>query len=202
MDDLWYWEEHIQPYVRASADFRFDKNWHWPDLRAYLEVLEFVADSVGHRDGCDLVALQILCETHEGAAFPLGVVLLADGFQMIPGHSEQCVFLWLMSAAPKEALAAMGLPTGIKLGRVLVDCAVQESFLKGFSGRILLHAASKKWELAANRRLYDLYMKIGLQPAPKAISRFSLFRRNDSRYFYLDEQDALEFTTVLDYLRV
>jgi hypothetical protein len=194
------WEARVQPHVRAAREFRFDRKWQWQKLARFHQVQESIVGLSGTRPAARILLLQVFAEIAGGAAFPVGQVLLACGFPFIGDWSEPSVFLWYMAAAPRAALHAEGLPPDLKLMRVLVDVAVQQSLASGYAGRVGLHAARSRWNLAANRDLYNRYRHIGLAPLPGGL-RASLGRRNDRRYFYLDPPLALDFARRLDYLR-
>lgn len=194
------WDAHVQPYVRAAREFRFDRKWQWSALLKFHQVQETLVGLSGARRAADIRLLQAFAAASDGSAFPVGQVLLACGFPFIRDWDVPSVFLWYLAAAPRPALHAAGLPPDLKLMRTLVDIAAQESFFRGFDGRVGLHAARSRWNLAANRDLYNRYRHIGLAPLPGGL-RASVGRRNDRRYFYLDPPLALDFAHRLDYLR-
>jgi hypothetical protein len=194
------WDAHVQPYVRAAREFRFDRKWQWSALLKFHQVQETLVGLSGARRAADIRLLQAFAAASDGSAFPVGQVLLACGFPFIRDWDVPSVFLWYLAAAPRPALHAAGLPPDLKLMRALVDIAAQESFFRGFDGRVGLHAARSRWNLAANRDLYNRYRHIGLAPLPGGL-RASVGRRNDRRYFYLDPPLALDFAHRLDYLR-
>jgi hypothetical protein len=194
------WDADVQPRIRASREFRFDRRWQWPALLKFHHVQETIVGLSGSRPPARIRLLQAFAPTADGDAYPVGQVLLACGFPFIRDWNAQSVFLWYLAAAPRDALHAAALPPDLKLMRVLVDIAVQESLANGFDGRVGLHAARSRWNLAANRDLYNRYRHIGLAPLPGGL-RASVGRRNDRRYFYLDPPLALDFARRLDYLR-
>jgi hypothetical protein len=194
------WDAHVQPHIRDAREFRFDRKWQWAGLLKFHQVQETIIGLAGARRAADVRLLQAFAERADGTAFPVGQVLLACGFPFIRDWDIPSVFLWYLAAAPRQALHAAGLPPDLKLMRPLVDIAVQESYANGFEGRVGLHAARSRWNLAANRDLYNRYRHIGLAPLPGGL-RASVGRRNDRRYFYLDAPLALDFARRLDYLR-
>jgi hypothetical protein len=194
------WDAHVQPHIRDAKEFRFDRKWQWSALLKFHQVQEAIVGLSGARRASDILLLQAFAAQPDGRALPVGQVLLACGFPFIREWDEPSVFLWYLAAAPRQALQSAGLPPDLKLMRMLVDIAVQESFARGFDGRVGLHAARSRWNLAANRDLYNRYRHIGLAPLPGGL-RASVGRRNDRRYFYVDPPLALDFARRLDYLR-
>ena len=194
------WDAHVQPHIRDAREFRFDRKWQWASLLKFHQVQEAIIGLAGARRAADVRLLQAFAERADGTAFPVGQVLLACGFPFIRDWDAPSIFLWYLAAAPRQALHAAGLAPDLKLMRPLVDIAVQESYASGFEGRVGLHAARSRWNLAANRDLYNRYRHIGLAPLPGGL-RASVGRRNDRRYFYLDAPLALDFARRLDYLR-
>jgi hypothetical protein len=194
LEDARYWHQIVQPFITQATPTRLDRHWNWPRLLSWTRVLERLA-------GRNAVFLQLNAETTTGDAFPIGQVLLSDGYPFFPDQRQASVFLWYLASAPPEALRAYGLHQDLKLMRPLVDIGVQFSLQRGYAGRLTLHAAASG-NRAADGELYDKYESgVGLVPYGPARWRVTLFRRNDGRYFYADEARALYLSKRLDHLR-
>jgi hypothetical protein len=187
----WHHEIHL-PFIAKDAA-RLDHRWNWIRLIAWTSLLERTALRRA-------VFLQLNTRLANGDALPVGQILVSDGYRYFPRPPGPCVFLWYLSTAPPAALVHHGLPADLRLMKPLVDAALQFSELRGYRGRIALHAASSG-EPKADQKLSDTYAKgIGLAPFP-ASGRVSAVRTNDGRYFHADEQRALDLAAPLDYLR-
>lgn len=149
--------------------------------------------------GRNIAFFQINVATPAGNAFPVGQVLVSDGYAFFPGRDEPSIFLWYLAAAPLTALHYHKIPHDFKLLRVLVDVAIQFSFQRGYDGRLTLHAASSGIA-AEDKTLYDKYCAIGLTPYALHLP-IRFVRRNDGRYFYADKSCANRLSKVLDPLR-
>ena len=183
-EDARYWHQTVQPYIVSATEFRLDEKWHWPRLLSWTRVLEFFA-------GRNAVFFQLNAPTSGGDAFPLGQVLLADGYPFFPDPPKRSVFLWYLTGAPAEALRAFGLPTDLKLMRALVDIGIQFSGQRGYAGRLTLNAAASGNQ-SADRALYEKYERgVGLTPYAHTAPAVSFVRPNDGRYFYADEKRTL-----------
>lgn len=135
-----------------------------------------------------------------GDAFPVGQLLVADGYPYFPDTGQPSVFLWYMAATPTDALIVHGLPSDLKLMRALVDTAIQFSFQRGYDGRLILHAALSG-NTSEDNELFQKYERgVGLIPYPGS-NRIGPVRKNDGRYFYSDNAKSLALTANLDYLR-
>ncbi len=190
--DAKLWHREIQiPYIASTT--RLDRNWDWPKLVFWFNLMERLL-------GRNTIFFQINAKDHRGNAFPVGQLLLADGYPYFPDIGQPSVFLWYMSATPQNALIAHGLPSDIKLMRALVDTAIQFSFQRGYEGRLLLHAAASG-DPSEDNDLFQKYAKaIQLIPYPGG-SYIGPARNNDGRYFYSDNARSLALTSQLDYLR-
>ena len=195
LKDAQYWHQNVHlPHIAKSQDFRLDRNWNWPRLVRWLNLLELLA---GRNTGF----FQINVNTAQGYAFPVGQIFVSDGFPFFPGQRQESIFLWFLAAAPPSALLAQGLPADLKLMRALVDVAIQFSFQRGYDGRLTLHAAGSGNE-ASDKDLFEKYEKgVGLILYAERSRFISPSRRNDARYFYADENRPLDLTARLDYLR-
>jgi len=195
-EEALYWHQKVQlPYIAKSPNFRPDRNWNWPWKMRWWPIL---FQSCTRRN---TAFFQINVTTSSGRAFPVGQIFVSDGFPFFPGQRQECIFLWLLAAAPQTALLAQGLPADLKLMPPLVDVAIQFSFQRGYNGLLTLHAA-RSGDKSADRALYRIYEKnVSLIPYKKQGYVSTMRRRNDGRYFYADEERALELTTKLNYLR-
>lgn len=194
-EEALYWHQKVElPYIANSLDFRLDRNWNWPrKLRWFPRLQLFTSRNTAF--------FQINVNTSSGAAFPVGQIFVSDGFPFFPGQCQESIFLWLLAAAPPTALRAQGLPADLQLMPPLVDVAIQFSFERGYKGLLTLHAASSR-DKSKDRALYRIYERdVGLIPYKKRSLRVSTLRYNDGRYFYADEERALELTKKLNYLR-
>jgi hypothetical protein len=172
------WDRDIQPVIRRMD--RIDAPWKWSTL--YLRSL-FLELSAGRRLGF----LQLVTPGTAGAPFPLGQILLADGFPYPPDDTLACAFLWYLAGAPNGAVVAAGATPCKAILAALVDAAIQFSYLAGYDGRICLHASPAGTE-AQRAQLLERYARLGLKRSSER--RIGRLRRNDGRYFYADEQAA------------
>jgi len=198
-----YWHQNVHlPYIAKSPDFRLDRNWNWPRLVSWCYIHERLW-------GRDTAFFQINVKDTGGFAFPVGQIFVSDGYPFFPGEDQPSIFLWYLTAAPKTALVDHGLPPDLKLMRPLVDIAIQFGFQRGYNGLLTLHAATcrsllkdKKFATKEDMDLYSKYEKgVCLIPYAEPSLFIRWLRRNDGRYFYTDENRALDLTTKLDYLR-
>jgi hypothetical protein len=194
LEDARYWHQTVQPFVADTTGARLDRKWHWPRLLSWTSALERMA-------GRNAVFFQLNAQTPTGEAFPLGQVLLSDGYPFFPDQRQASVFLWYLASAPPSALSAYALPSDLKLMRPLVDIGIQFSIQRGYAGRLTLHAAASG-DSTADRNLCDKYEKgVGLAPYGRPAWLVSLFRPNDGRYYYADEARALYLSNRLNHLR-
>lgn len=185
------WDRDIQmPWIDGSG--RIDSGWRW--RRNYLRsaLLETAA-------GRKLAYLRVLTPTADGSAFPVGQVLLADGYPYPPDRGLPCVFLWYLAGTPREAADQVGVPEYNGVLAALVDCAIQFSYIQGYDGRICLHA-SPEGTAAQRDDLMKRYRRLGLLSWEGGWFA-GWFRRNDGRYFYADEAIALQLSKRLDGFR-
>jgi hypothetical protein len=184
------WDRDVQaPYIAGSD--RIDARWRWRTLYLRSLALEMAA-------GRRLAYLQLVTPTASGGAFPLGQLLLADGFPCPPDDRRSCAFLWYLAGAPEAAVRAAGAEPRKAILAALVDATIQFSYLAGYDGRICLHA-SPDGTAAQQRELAERYERAGLQRTTE--TRIGRLRRNDGRYFYADEQTAMLMSNKLQAFR-
>lgn len=189
----WHHDVHL-PFISKDPT-RLDRSWNWPRKVAWTSALERAS---GRRS----IFLQLNVPSAGGDAFPVGQILVSDGFPYFPRPpSGDCVFLWYLAGAPDSALRRLGLPTDLRLMRSLVDTAIQFSLLRGYDGRVALHAAKPGDPTVADVLPGTYKVGVGLAPYPKSHGRISPFRPNDGRYYHADERRAQNIAKVLDYLR-
>jgi len=191
----WRWHQAIQaPFIANDPRRLFDHDWHWPGLLLWTSAAE---RALGRR----AVFFQVNATLKSGGALPIAQMIVSDGYTYFPRNEDQCVLLWYVAAAPEQALAHHGFPPDLRLLKPLVDTAIQFSALRGYKGRLVLHAASCG-DGPADQKLYDIYGKgLGLAVYDGPLGKISYARANDGRYFYADEKHALDFAQALDYLR-
>ena len=185
------WDLYIQdPYISKSD--RIDASWRWSTLYGRNATLEMLASR-------RLAYLQLVAPTPSGDEFPLGQVLISDGFPYPPDESLPCAFLWYLAGTPAAALQQAGVAPHKAVFATLVDMAVQFSFLSGYEGRICLHASSKGTE-RQRADLMERYRGLGLKHWTGGWL-VGWFRRNDGRYFYADTATAALLSSSLDAYR-
>jgi len=184
------WDRTVQAPFIAGTD-RIDANWRWKTLYLRSLMLEMAA-------GRRLAYLQLVTPTVSGDTFPLGQLLLADGFPYPPDDRRTCAFLWYLAGTPEAAVVAAGAQPCKAILAALVDATLQFSYLAGHDGRICLHA-SPHGTAEQRRQLVERYERVGLQRTTE--TRIGRLRRNDGRYFYADEQTAMLMSTKLQSLR-
>ena len=189
--DARYWHHEVKSYI---APRRLDSKWNWPRMVPWYQLIERIRNR-------HAVFLKVSSATSSGHAFPIGQLLLSDGYPFFPdARNERCVLLLYLAAAPAAALSAHGLPTDLKIMRPLVDTAIQFSFDRGYDGRMTLHAA-KGAGGQQDRDLYDKYKTGCKLKSFRKGRKVALVRPNDGRYFYVDEGLAVQLTADLNYLR-
>lgn len=184
------WDTTIQlPHIKTTS--RIDAGWRWSTLYLRSAVLELIA-------GRRLAYLQLVAPTPAGFEFPLGQVLISDGFPYPPNEAQPCAFLWYLAGAPTPALQAAGVAQHKAVFAALVDMTIQLSALSGYDGRICLHA-SPLGTLQQRRDLMERYTALGLKLW--AGGKIGRFRPNDGRYFYANESSAELLSSNLDAFR-
>jgi hypothetical protein len=184
------WDRDIQPLIGRTN--RIDAGWRW--RRNYLRSA-LLESAVGRK----LAYLRLLTPDANGNAFPIGQVLLADGYPYPSDRSQQCVFLWYLAGAPREAADQARVPDYKGVLAALVDCAIQFSYIRGYDGRMCLHA-SPAGTIAQRKDLMERYRRVGLYSWGGGWFA-GWWRRNDGRYFYADEALALQLSGRLDSFR-
>lgn len=185
------WDRDVQlPWI--SATNRIDSKWRWRTLYLRSTLLEIAL-------GRHLAYLQLTTPMPNGEVFVLGQVLLADGYPFPTDRSKPCVFLWYLSGAPHEAALAAGIPPVKGLLRALVDSTIQFSYMRGYAGRISLHA-SPTGTAEQQDELLQRYENVGLYLFEQG-KWAGWFRRNDQRYFTADEELSVSLSLTLDTFR-
>lgn len=113
------WDAEIQANWVANTQ-RIDAAWSW--RKNYLRSA-LVEAAVGR----PLAYLQIQTATPSGEAFPLGQVILVDGFPFPQNKAQRCAFLWYLAAAPSGAVKQAGIPVCKGLLPALVDVGIHPS---------------------------------------------------------------------------
>lgn len=191
VSDAEAWDAGIQASWIANSS-RIDAGWSWRMnyLRSAL-----VEAAVAR----PLAYLQIQAATPSGDAFPLGQVILVDGYGFPGQRSKACAYLWYLAAAPSGAVMQAGIPVCKGLLPALVDVGIQFSYMCGHQGRLCLHA-SRQGTADQQRQLMERYEAAGLQRHTGSWL-VGMVRPNDGRYFLVDEQIARVLTLKLDPLR-
>ena len=186
--DARWWDTRLGP-KHASIAARADRFWSWSVLLPMCHLVQRAK-----RRYCR--PLVIWARTDEGRFLRSGMSILIEDYPYLdvrhPGESN---FVWFMSAADAQVLAAdFGMSHPPALGRVLLDNAIVLSQNAGLEGRIGLHAAA-----AGGDGLLALYGRCGLRrlPVSAALPR-SVRRANDGRFFYADEVVAEALAAALD----
>lgn len=185
------WDRDIQKPFIDSTD-RIDAGWSW--RTNYLRCSMAEVALLRH-----LAFLRVVTATATGESFTVGQMLLSDGYPYPPDRSKPCVFLWYLAGAPSTAATAFKAPKCKAVLASLVDSALQFSHLRGYGGRLCLHA-SPQGSAQQKAELMERYKQTGLKRLGRGIF-IGPFRRNDGRYFYADEQLALKLSAGLDALR-
>lgn len=189
------WDAEVQARWIAGTP-RIDASWSW--RRHYLRSA-LVEAAVAR----PLAYLQIQASTPSGDAFPMGQVLLVDGFPYPEDRARRCAFLWFLAAAPSGAVKSAGITACKGLLPALVDVGIQFSYICGHEGRLCLHA-SPAGTPAQQTELEERYENAGLRRHTKRWLRgwfVGWIRPNDGRYFVADETIARTLTAKLDPLR-
>jgi hypothetical protein len=186
-DALW-WDTRLGP-KHASIAARADRLWSWSVLLPMCHLVQRTK-----RRYCR--PLVIWARTDEGRFLRAGMSIVVEDYPYLdvrhPGKSN---FVWFMSAADSEVLAAeFGMSHPPALGRVLLDNAIVLSQNAGFEGRMGLHAAP-----AGGDGLLAMYGRCGLTHLPATAALPPAVRRvNDGRFFYADEVVAERLAAALD----
>lgn len=198
IEDAEAWDAEVQANWIAGSS-RIDASWSW--RKHYLRSA-LVEAAVAR----PLAYLQIQAATPAGEAFPMGQVILVDGFPYPGDQAKRCAFLWFLASAPSGAVKAAGIPVCRGLLPALVDVGIQFSYICGHQGRLCLHA-SPAGTPTQREQLAERYESAGLERHTKSwfIGRvrfnFGRISPERGRYFIADERIARELTVKLDPLR-
>lgn len=191
ISDAEAWDAEVQaPWIAGTS--RIDAKWSW--RRQYLRCA-LVEAAVAR----PLAYLQIQAAAPNGDAFPMGQVIVVNGFPYPESRAKRCAFLWYLAAAPSDAMKNAGVPVCRGLLAALVDVGIQFSYICGHRGRLCLHA-SPAGTAEQQLELKSRYEKAGLKHHTQGLL-VGRVRFNDGRYFVADEQIALAMTAILDPLR-
>lgn len=186
-DALW-WDARLGP-KHASIAARADRLWSWSVLLPMCHLVQRAK-----RRYCR--SLVIWARTDAGRFLRVGMSIVIEDYPYLDvRHSGDSNFVWFMSAADAQVLAAdFGMSHPPALGRVLVDNAIVLSQNAGLEGRMGLHAAPTGGE-----GLLVMYSRCGLMRLPaSAALPASVRRANDGRFFYADEVVAEALAAALD----
>lgn len=182
------WDCEIQrPWIAGTG--RIDAGWIWRTNYLRAALLETHA-------GRHLAYLRLMTPAADGKAFTVGQMLLSDGYPYPSNRKRPCVFLWYLAGAPAPAAAAAGVPAYKGVLAALVDSALQFSYIRGYEGRLCLHA-SPAGTSQQRDELMERYRRVGLKPWDGGWF-VGWFRRNDGRYWYADETLAAQLSRRLD----
>jgi hypothetical protein len=181
------WDAEIQPRIALDKK-RADANWLWYRNYTWCRTIENLLKR-------DVVYAQYLLNGTDpitktgGVLIPAGQAIYSLGYPFPGDKNKKCVFIWFLTATPKDILEEHQLPK-VKMLNPLLDLAVQISVFTGHEGRIALHA-----DPMGGERLIRSYLKVGLQNIDKSVKIGPLMspRQNDGRYFKMSEEQALAF---------
>lgn len=169
-----FWENEVQPDIRAALPPRLDRLWHWPMFLRLFSRTEIL-------NGRRCYGHTLVAADSTGAARPVAMSLLVETVPFLP-MTGQSTFLWFMSGIPSTTLRRLGLPLFRSLGQIVVDAALVVSLNQGNDGRALLHADPQGGDELLARYQHDY----GLARLPANLQLRGV-RKNDGRYFYTDE---------------
>lgn len=182
------WDRDVQlPWIDGTD--RIDAKWRWCTLYQRCALIEAFAER-------HLAYLRIVTSGAQGQVFTVGQVLLSDGYPYPRDWRKPCVFLWWLAGAPSGAAAQAGVPVCRGVTEALVDVALQFSYIRGYGGRLCLHA-SPSGTKAQRAKLMKTYKRVGLKRWNEGLF-VGLLRLNDGRYFFADESLAATLTRKLD----
>ena len=187
------WDNYVSPEIKIDP-CRVDCSWDW-DVLIKREVK--IARILNQKPYSIAIVVPLASQRK---VFPVGMMLLACRYQALHNPSDDAVFLWYISAAPKSAikkwLPANHQPEGI--GKIMVDLAITISINKQYRGNAGLHAAQPVSQ--CSDYLPGWYSNAGLMQLPPSIF-ISYARYNDGRYYYTDVASALAISVKCDLLR-
>ncbi len=198
IEDAEAWDAEVQAKWIAGTS-RIDASWSW--RRHYLRSA-LVEAAVAR----PLAYLQIQAATPNGDAFPMGQVILVDGFPYPGDKTKRCTFLWFLAKAPSGAVKEAGIPVCRGLLPALVDVGIQFSYICGHQGRLCLHASPAGTD-EQREGLAEQYVSAGLERHTTSWFigwirfNFGRLRPELGRYFIADEEIARRLTVKLDPLR-
>lgn len=169
-----FWENEVQPDIRAAQPSRPDRWWHWPMFLRLFPRTELL-------NGRRCYGHTLVAADTTGEARPVAMSLLVETVTFLPA-SGPSTFLWFMSGIPSTTLRRLGLPLFHSLGQILVDAALVVSLNQGNDGRACLHGDPQGGKELLARFEHDY----GLARLPANLQLRSV-RKNDGRYFYTDE---------------
>jgi hypothetical protein len=184
------WHRDVQLAHVKGQEARLDKDWEWPLIFWWSSLLEATS-------GRRTALMKFVASGDQGQEVFLGLMLLADGYKYFPKPRKRAMFVWYLAGAPENYLAQHGVPTPLILS-AMIDSAIQFSYLRGYEGRICLHA-DRHGSVKQKAALMQKYANVGLQNLPATWYKPLLTpaRRNDGRYFYTDERKAIALTAAL-----
>lgn len=194
-EDVVAWQQLIQkPFVYPAGGI--GHNWDWPALFIQCQVVETMM-------GRDTGVYQLSVENDKGEAVPVAQIIVTLPYAWPgPKKSQGCAFLWFMMSTPHEALKEYGVSERFSVMNVVLDTLIQISLEHGYGGRIGLHAAAGS-TVEETETLVKKYESYGLRKRQKRWWSFFRFphRRDDGRFFYFNDEDALAFAEKQDDLR-
>lgn len=197
-DALW-WDEHVQPWIDEVSD-RADNGWNWPRI---FSVTRLAGEAIGQVPAAFVAGV----ECASGEVIPCVMNLLVERYPDLQNHHIDSVFLWYLSPAPTRFFTA---GAGQKIGTIPkalmaigMDMTITHSYNLMRRGRVGLHASPK-----GGQALFDWYLNKLKGGGMNLLSRqkslpigFRWLAGNDGRYFFHDENSALDASRRMDALR-
>lgn len=188
IDHAKWWHSHIQPIIDNEST-RADQYWNWIIIHASSNIADRISPKKpdGYTVGIDI----------DGKFIPLGLIQLVGNFPYLINRKKKSVFVWFLTVAPYEAIAALKdvnieenkIPK--RIGSILLDIAVTHSFNISNKGRTSLHASDE-----GGKKLLDWYISRGMEIYPEDKKLHFGFRRlivpSDGRYCYFTEDGAVK----------
>lgn len=182
------WVKEIQPYIKTQPN-RSDVNWRWG---IFYMLTRLIPQIKGYA---------ILTKTNKNTAIPAGLILCFPKYKWLADHNKLSSFVWFITSAPNEILKTLDVDNPPKVGRCLLDTAVQISMNAGYQGRIGLHAApaggNKLMSFYRHLDMLNLERNIALPAGPARLLQTRQAPQNyqnDGRFFYTDERAAAKIT--------
>lgn len=191
--DIRTWHRTIHdPFIERRGGI--DCDWDWRRLFLGCHMSEALL-------GREALTFQLRVANERDEAIPVAQATFSYPYAWPANPQERCVFIWLVSGAPPEALTFYLVRDRPVVLPAVLDIAIQLSIANGLQGRIGLHAAVGASQEESDQ-LAKKYAGYGLQQRQQTDGYFRWpVRPDDGRFFYFAPAEAQAFSAAQDDLR-